>query len=216
MVNGTEYRDGPSSNGRKYALPSSRPERKEQAANAPRFSLLGRILSLRLVSRNVVSGPKYGVALVVWRKDLCFDSRLGSRRIGPRCALPIGMRGPWLLEVEFKVETQRLGEFNGHLEALRELSSLSARPESIFEDSRDTTSLLWMSEWASRELLIDFVRQDVVRELLGRMAACALITGCRVVASDKPAGPLRRGVRGIRQVHGQAFDLPGFSGPEET
>lgn len=168
------------------------------------------------ILRNVVSGPQIWCSPCGLAKRPLFWQPLGSRWIGPGCALPIGMRGPWLLEVEFQVEAQRLAEFNGHLAALRELSSLSARPDAIFEDRADTTSLLWMSEWASRELLLGFVRQDDVRELLGRMAGCALITGCRVVASDKPAGPIRRGMRGIRQVHGEALDLPGFNGPESV
>lgn len=124
------------------------------------------------------------------------------------------MRGLWLLEVEFKVEPHGLAEFNGHLAALRELCRRSARPEAIFEDRMDATSLLWMSEWASRELLTDFVRQDDVRELLARITTCALISGCRVVATDKAAGTFRRAMWNIRRVNGQDLDLPGFGNDE--
>jgi len=128
------------------------------------------------------------------------------------------MRGTWLLEIEFKVEPHRLADFNSDLTALRKLSSRSSQREAIFEDKTDATSFLWMAEWASRDLLTDFVHQEGVRTTLERIAACDLLAGCRLVEEDKTASPLKRTRRGIRQVSGQTFDLPGFGGasPSKT
>jgi hypothetical protein len=137
---------------------------------------------------------------------------LASRWFGPRCAIRMAMRGPCLLEVEFKVEPQRLTEFNACLAAIREWSSQSTRHDTIFEDKTDTTSLLWLSEWTTRDQLTGFVRQDGVQALLGRIAASALITECRVMPLDTASGSLRRGARGIRRVPGHVLDLPGLGG----
>ena len=121
------------------------------------------------------------------------------------------MRDSCLLEIEFKVDPQRFTEFNVHLAMLRESSVQNTRREAIFEDKTDATSFLWMSEWASRGLLTDFVGRECVQAGLNRIAACALLVECRIVKLDHAAASFKRSKRGIRQLVGQEFDLPGFS-----
>jgi hypothetical protein len=121
------------------------------------------------------------------------------------------MRGQCLLEIDFKVEPHQLSEFNRWLAILRERYGQDPRREALFEDQTDATSLLWMSEWASRESLSDFVSQDAVRALLIEIAASALVIACRLVESGQVGSPLRCDTKRIRHVRGQQFILPGFS-----
>jgi len=120
------------------------------------------------------------------------------------------MRGPYILEIEFKLKPQAQSDFDRQLKVLRNWSAPAPERNVTFTDKADSTSVLWMSEWATRRLLSDFIRGEAVRTaLLGISVCCTQDLRCRVI-EPRQSGLLVCGARRIRQVPAREFDLNGL------
>lgn len=121
---------------------------------------------------------------------LCFTRRIEVERLTyvwhTSCQIKI-MNDPCLLEIEFLLLPQKQREFAQSLEFLATAGKGLVR-RSVYVDRDEPERVLWIEEWATRQMLEAHLETEAFKALVGGLRTLGNVLDCRVVylASDVP------------------------------